>query len=184
MSKKLTQILCVLDRSGSMLHIIDEAIGAFNSFIDAQKKLDGKAKVTLAIFDDKYEEVITNLNIKKVVPITKDVVFARGMTALNDAIGKTITNADNNKNTICLIQTDGMENASSEYTDTAIKEIIKKKEKEGWEFVFIGVGIDAFSAGTSYGLTKDQCVNVGASAAGMDKFSATLNSRTAIYRKN
>ena len=179
---KKVEILCILDRSGSMDHIMKEAINAFNEFVTEQKTLPGDARLTLAAFDDKYDVIHDRVDIQEVPTLSKRVVFARGMTALNDAIGKTINNAKKNKKTICLIQTDGLENCSNEYSTNDIRELIKKKTKKGWEFHFIGAGIDAFAEGHKYGIPDANRVSVASNAKGMSQYGATCNAATTSFR--
>ncbi|WP_207064022.1 vWA domain-containing protein [Motiliproteus sp. SC1-56] len=181
---KPIEILCVLDRSGSMGSIMDEAIAAFNHFVEQQKQLPGKAKLTLAAFDDRYELILKRVKISDVPSLNRSAVEPRGMTALYDAIGRTISSAKTDRQTICLIQTDGYENASQEYSAKQIKELIKQKEGDGWEFVFIGAGVDAFTAGTDFGLTADKCVSVAKSSVGMEAFAYELGSRTTSFRRS
>lgn len=180
MSKKV-EIVCILDRSGSMSSIMDEAIGALNLFIDDQKKLPGKASFTLVAFDDRYEKVMDRIKLKDVRKISRSDVEPRGMTALNDAVGRTIASIDSKK-VVLLIQTDGHENASSEYTTDQVKKMILEKEKAGWDISFIGAGIDAFQQGAQYGLKIDKCLTVSKSAAGMTDFGTYSNNVTRSYR--
>lgn len=179
--KKQVEIICVLDRSGSMHNIMDEAIAALNSFIDDQKKIPGKASFTLVAFDDQYDVILDKIKLKKVRPITKEMVAPRGMTALNDAIGKTIAGV-NSDDVVLLIQTDGQENASQEYTIDMVKELIAKKEKQGWDISFIGAGIDAFASGELYGLPSSKCISVDKTKDGMDQMSNYARGVTAAYR--
>lgn len=179
-----TEIICIMDRSGSMAPIMVEAIAAFNTFVAEQKKVPGKAKLTLAVFDDRYDVIFDRVKLSEVPTLTEHEITARGMTALNDAIGKTINSAKQSKKTICLIQTDGNENCSGEYTNEQIKQLIADKTADGWEFQFVGAGIDAFAAGSVYGLTKGQCINVDSSAAGMRNYSSAIAGVTTSYRTN
>lgn len=148
---KTVEIVCVLDRSGSMAGMVDEVIGGFNNFLDEQKKVKGKAKLTLVLFDDQYEVVHDRVKLKDVPELTRDVYFTRGMTALYDAVGKTMNNAKDKNNGIFLVQTDGHENSSHEYTNNTIKKMIKKREKKGWKFVFLGADMNAMDAGANLG---------------------------------
>ncbi|MEH6628623.1 MAG: hypothetical protein V7739_19465 [Motiliproteus sp.] len=179
---KSVEIICVLDRSGSMENIMDEAISAFNGFVDQQKKQVGKAKLTLAIFDDQYELLYDRIKLKQVPVLTIEDASPRGMTALYDAIGRTVCNAKPDRQTICLIQTDGMENSSQEYSAKKLKALVDDRTKKGWEFVFIGAGIDAFAAGNSFGLSIEQCVNVTNTSEGMKEFGEVLCQRSSSFR--
>lgn len=151
MSKKTVEIVCVLDRSGSMAGLEKDVIGGFNSFIEEQRKVKGKARVTLAIFDTQYTLVYDRIKLKNVPELTSEVYWPRGGTALNDAIGTTIANLKKGSKGIFLIQTDGEENASQEYTNDSIKRLVSKKEKKGWNFIYLGADIDAFGEGMSRG---------------------------------
>jgi uncharacterized protein with von Willebrand factor type A (vWA) domain len=131
-----TEIICILDRSGSMRGSENEVINSFNKFIKDQKKIEGKAKVTLVLFDNEYEMPWRRIPLKDTPKLTKELYYTRGMTALNDSIGKTINDFSKKKKVIMLIQTDGFENCSREFSTDQVKKLIKKKKK--WEFVFIG----------------------------------------------
>jgi uncharacterized protein YegL len=183
MAKKKVEILCILDRSGSMMSIIDETVAALNEFISQQKKLKGKATLTLVAFDNEYLVVHDRVDIKKVDPVSVSDVQPRGMTALNDAIGKTI-NSTKAKDVVLLIQTDGQENASQEYTTAQIKELVQAKEKEGWDISFIGAGIDAFSSGANYGLAANKCLSIDKTKEGMSQMRNYTCSVTTSYRAN
>jgi uncharacterized protein YegL len=156
MSKKITHIVSVLDRSGSMKHLVDEVIGSFNNFVEEQKKLDGKAELTLVVFDENYEVIYDRVDIQKVEPLTTEQYYARGMTALNDAIGNTIETFKKKKNVIFLVQTDGHENSSHKFTNSDIKKLVEDKQSKGWEFVFFGANIDAFAEGNCRGFKNTQ----------------------------
>jgi len=157
-----TLIVCILDRSGSMGSIIDDAIGGFNEFLQNQKKLDGEATMTVALFDDRYDLLYNNVDLQKVKKITRAEWSPRGTTALYDAIGKTINTVDGDikglkkskrpDKIMVVIATDGYENASREYNSKDIQKLIKKKEKDDWIFTYIGADQDAFDVGTSFGV--------------------------------
>lgn len=158
-----TQIICILDRSGSMGSIINDAIGGFNTFLTDQQKEDTPATMTVALFDDQYELLYDNVDMKEVKEMTRNEWSPRGTTALNDAIGKTINtvkaehkkmkkNERPDKVLVCIV-TDGMENASKEYTNEDIKNLTKKYEKKNWSFVYLAANQDAFEEGTSRGFS-------------------------------
>lgn len=180
-----TSIICILDRSGSMNHIMHEAIGSFNGFIESQRKseIPGEVDVTLYAFDDQVEKVFENVALNEVSELTLDHVRPRGMTGMYDAIGQAIVESTA-KDAIVLIQTDGDENASRNFTSTAIKEMIKIKESMGWEFHFIGAGVDAITAGSRFGVKAQNCLNISASAKGMNDMNTYFNSTTALYRSS
>lgn len=169
MNKNLTEIVYILDRSGSMSGLEKDTIGGYNSFLEKQKKEDGDAVVTTVLFDDKYDMVHDHVDIKKVKPLTNKEYFARGMTALLDAIGKTINHVGNRHKyaldsevpgkTIVVITTDGFENASREFTSDKVKSMIEhQKKKYGWEFLFLGANIDAVETAKNFGITREFAV--------------------------
>lgn len=169
MNKNLTEIVYILDRSGSMCGLEKDTIGGYNSFLEKQKNEDGDAVVTTVLFDDKYDMVHDRVDIKKVKPLTNKEYYARGMTALLDAIGRTINYIDSrHKNaiesevpakTIVVITTDGCENASQEFDSAKVKAMVERqKEEQGWEFLFLGANIDAISAAKSIGIHSDRAV--------------------------
>ena len=156
MTKSIAEIICILDRSGSMTGLVQETITGYNTFIKEQQD-EGPGKVTLVLFDDKYEMVYEDIMLHAVPELTDKVYYSRGWTALRDAIGKTINHVlerhidDKPDKTIVFITTDGLENASTEFTQEQIRDMVKDCEKEGWIFFFMGAGIDAFSVGTGMG---------------------------------
>ena len=164
-SDELTQIVCILDRSGSMgmNNLIVEARNGFNNFIKEQKEIPGRATVTLALFDDKYELLYDNVDLEHVENITEREWSPRGMTALYDAIGETINTVKSNhkqlkkskrpdKVLVCIV-TDGLENASKEYTSDVVKSLIKDCEKDNWNFIYLAANQNAFEVGTSLGFS-------------------------------
>lgn len=180
MNKNLTEIIFILDRSGSMHHLESDTIGGYNSFLEKQKSEEGEAVVTTVLFDDKYEVLHNRVDIKEVQPITNKEYFARGSTALLDAVGKTIKEAEHRQKftaeaetpgkTIVVIITDGMENASQEYNlDTVKKMVTAQQEKHGWEFIFLGANIDAVKTAGGFGIAADRAVNYHADAMGTAK---------------
>jgi hypothetical protein len=187
-----TQIVCIADRSGSMASIIDDSIGGFNSFVKEQKKLKDEATLTLALFDDKYDLLYDDVDIQKVQEITKDVWMPRGMTALYDAIGKTITTVRANHaklgherpaKVLCVIITDGQENASEEYKDREkIKKLIKDCEEDNWNFMYLAANQDAFAVGTGFGVAAGNTYTYGATTQGVFNMSSTLTASAVSYR--
>ena len=181
---KPIEIVCVLDRSGSMASLVTEVINSFNVFLKEQKAEPGKARLTLVIFDDHYDIIHDRVKLSDVPGITPDVYFARGMTALNDAIGKTIAAVKKGaEKVIFLIQTDGHENASSEYSASDIKKLVEKKQKKGWEFLFVGAGIDAFDVGGAIGIPVHNIAMVAHTASGVRDTYSTMTASTLSYRR-
>jgi hypothetical protein len=175
------QIICILDRSGSMSSLVSDVIGSYNTFIEKQKSEPGEAEVTLVLFDTQYEEVYSKVNVKEVPLLDNKTYFARGGTALLDAVGRAISSC-NAEDAIVLIQTDGEENSSREFTKEKLKELISKKEKAGWDFIFLGANIDAFSTGASFGLSPSKSVQYTANSAGIDQAFMAMSTGTANYR--
>lgn len=186
-----TQIICILDRSGSMSSIMDDSIGGFNTFIKQQKELPDEATLTVVLFDDKYELLYDNVDIKEVEEITKKEWFPRGSTSLHDAIGKTINNAKANhaklgveapsKTLVCII-TDGYENTSKEYKLDDVKKLIDDCEKNDWNFIYLAANQDAFDVGTSFGVSAGNTYTYIATTDGIYNMSNTLTTATASYR--
>ena len=176
-NKNLTEMVFILDRSGSMAGLEGDTIGGYNSLLEKQRKEVGEATVTTVLFDDQYEMIHDHTAIGKVKDITNKEYFARGMTGLLDAVGKTINHVGNrHKNaldsevpekTMVVIITDGYENASREYTLPQIKQMIERqKEMFGWEFLFLGANIDAVSTAAGFGITADRAVTYEADSVG------------------
>lgn len=170
MKKNLTEIVFILDRSGSMAGLEDDTIGGFNSMIEKQKREPGEAYVSTILFDTHTDVIHDRVDIQKVAPITRKEYYVRGCTALLDATGKAIHHIgnvhkyareeDRPEKTMFIITTDGMENASREYTYDRLKAIIQRqKEKYGWEFLFLGANIDAVSTARRFGIDEDRAVN-------------------------
>ena len=184
MSKKNSvEIICILDRSGSMGSLQTEVINSYNEFIRDQQKEKGKANVTLVLFDDKYEVVYENKNIKKVPELTSETYFARGMTGLFDAIGKAV-NKSQSEDAMVLIQTDGQENSSQEWNKESIKKLIKEKEDLGWDFLFLGANIDAAAEGSSFGMMASKTMQYDASVNGVQDAFVSMSNITKSYRSS
>ena len=178
MNLNLTEIVFLMDRSGSMGGLETDTIGGFNAFIKKQTKMEGDTIVTAVLFDDKYELLYNGIEAKKVKLSNKEY-FVRGSTALLDAIGKTILDVgyrlsvigEENRpaKVIFVITTDGMENASREFTYGKVKELIKhQQDKYHWEFIFLGANIDATKEASNIGISKDNAFNYEASKDGVE----------------
>lgn len=182
---QLTHIIVIMDRSGSMYTIQDEIIGSFNRFLGEQQAEPGEAVLTYVQFDDYYEVVHKEIDIKDVQPLTKDTFVPRGLTALNDAIGKTLNTkfdvlADR---TLVAIITDGGENASKEYTNYQIKTIIETKSvDEVFEFIFLAANQDAVRVGTAMGMKAPNTHTFLANSVGATTMMEGLSKTTAKYR--
>lgn len=162
-----TEIICILDCSGSMGSMLTETIEGFNSFIDEQKAVKGKAKVTLVQFDNKYEVIYSGVKLKNVPVLDTNTFKPRGMTALLDAIGKTlteqkerITNEKWADKVIVVILTDGHENASQEFKTDTVKKLTKDAQDEGWSFVYLGANQDAIVAAQQFGIDTKSTLNM------------------------
>ena len=179
MDKDLTEIIIIMDRSGSMESVADDAIGGFNTFLkEQQESKEGRCFMTYCQFDTNYEIVHEALPIADMKPLDRETFVPRGGTALLDAVGKTIydvgrrlkkTPKDKRPgNVVVVILTDGEENSSRGYTLDKVKEMIKRQSKDyDWTFIFLGQGIDAFAAGHGMGLDmSDPNVFVGNMGAG------------------
>lgn len=170
MKQGLTELVFILDRSGSMNGLEADTIGGFNSMIEKQKKEEGETLVSTVLFDNESTVIHDRLDIKKVPALTEKEYSVRGCTALLDAIGGAIhhignvrkyaRNEDVPEHTLFVITTDGMENASRSYGYRDVKkQIERQKEKYGWEFLFLGANIDAVEVGGKMGIAKNRTVN-------------------------
>ena len=170
MNKGLTEIVYILDRSGSMGGLESDTIGGFNSMMEKQKKTGEKAVISTVLFDDESEVLHDRVSIDQIGKMTDEQYFVRGCTALLDAVGGAITHMgnihkyareeDRPEKTIFIITTDGMENASINYSYNRIQKMIKRQqEKYGWEFIFIGANIDAYEEAQKFGIKKERAVN-------------------------
>lgn len=169
MNEKLTELVFILDRSGSMSGLENETIGGFNSLIEKQKKEEGEALISTVLFDNVSEVVHDRVPLSEIKPMTDREYYVRGCTALLDAVGDAVHHIGNihkyarpedvPAKTIFVITTDGMENASSKWTYREVKELIEKeKTKYGWEFLFLGANIDAPKVASSLGIDEDRAV--------------------------
>ena len=177
MKKNLTEIVFILDRSGSMAGLEDDTIGGFNAMIQKQKAEDGEAYVSTVLFDNHTQVIHDRVDIRKIRPMTRKDYYVRGCTALLDAVGKSIRHIgnvhkyareeDRPEKTIFVITTDGMENASREYSYERVRKMIEhQQEKYGWEFLFLGANIDAAKEAARFGITEDRAANYHADSVG------------------
>ena len=169
MKKGLTEIVFILDKSGSMSGLEKDTIGGYNSFLERQRKIDGEAFVSTLLFSDRSEVIHDREPIEKVNPMTDEQYYVEGCTALLDAIGgavhhignvhKYARDEDRPEKTVFVITTDGQENSSHEYTYDKIKKMIEhQQEKYGWEFLFLGANMDAISEASKLGIRQDRAV--------------------------
>ena len=170
MKKGLTEIVFILDRSGSMSGLEKDTIGGFNTTIEKQKQEEGEAIVSTVLFDNDMEVLHDRVSLEKVAPLTDKEYYARGCTALLDAIGGAIHHIgnvhkyareeDRPEKTIFVITTDGYENASRRYTSDRVKQMVERqKQKYGWEFIFLGANIDAIETARNFGIDEERAAN-------------------------
>lgn len=177
MKTDLTELIFILDRSGSMGGLESDTIGGYNAMLEKQKKESGEVLITTVLFDDKYELLHDRINLQGISPITEREYFVRGSTALLDAVGKTInkivnvqrhTDKDEQaEHVMFVITTDGMENASMEFSYEKVRHMIEhQKNKYGWEFIFLGANIDAVATAERFGISKERATNYNADSEG------------------
>ena len=195
MKKNLTELVFILDRSGSMSGLERDTIGGFNAMIEKQKKQDGECIVSTVLFNNDSQVIHDRVPLDKIEPMTERDYYVSGGTALIDAIGGAIHHIGNvhkyarkedvPENTIFIITTDGCENASYRYSSDKVKRMIEhEKEKYGWEFLFIGANIDAVETAKHYGIDQDRAVNYHADAQGTDIVYATVSQAVCNVRMN
>ena len=189
----LTELIVVLDKSGSMYSIASDTIGGFNTLLSEQRKLGKNIMVSLVLFNDKYELVHNGIKITDVPNLDDTTYSPSGSTALLDTVGRTI-NAVNNridatpkknqpKKVIMAIITDGLENCSSDFSRGQIKDMIEhQKNEKKWEFVFIGANQDAFAEGGSMGVVRGSSCNFSANSVGVRSAYIALSAHTKSYR--
>ncbi len=177
MKKGLTEIVFILDRSGSMSGLEKDTIGGYNSMLERQKKESGEAVFSTVLFDDKTEVLHDRTPLNHVQPITDREYYVRGCTALLDAVGgaihhigrvhKELPEYERPEKTLFIITTDGMENASRDYTYDKVRKMVeKKKRKNHWEFVFLGANIDAVQVAGRFGVAPQRAVRYECDSAG------------------
>ena len=178
MKKNLTELVFILDRSGSMAGLEGDTIGGFNAMIEKQKREPGEAVVSTVLFDNVSEVIHDRVDIQKIEPMTDKEYYVRGCTALLDAVGGAIHHIgnvhkyareeDRPEKTLFVITTDGMENASRRYSYEKVKEMItRQKEKYGWEFLFLGANIDAAREAARFGIGAECAADYHADSEGM-----------------
>lgn len=177
MRKGLTEIVFILDRSGSMGGLESDTIGGYNSLIAKQKKEEGEACISTVLFDDECEVLHDRVKLENIRPMTDKEYYVRGCTALLDAIGGAIHHIgnvhkyareeDRPEKTLFIITTDGQENSSRRYSYKKVKQMVERqKKKYGWEFLFLGANIDAIAEAERFGIKADRAVNYHCDKAG------------------
>ena len=179
MKNYITELVFILDRSGSMCHLADDTVGGFNSLIEKQKAESGECLVTTVLFDTRIERLHDRVRLQDIPQMTRRDYVPGGCTALLDAVGCTIEHIVNihryarpedvPENTIFVITTDGMENASHRFSNEQVRKMVEKEqEKYGWQFIFLGANIDSFAAGGNLGIRPEHITNFVADSAGME----------------
>ena len=192
MKKNLTELVFILDRSGSMSGLERDTIGGFNSMLAKQKKEDGEAVVTTVLFDGEISLLHDRADIDGVSPLTEEDYQVGGCTALLDALGRTICKVSRSREhilpeyrpgkTLFVIITDGEENASREYSPKRVKSLVEQQKEVGWEFVFLGANIDAITAAAQVGIDASRAVNYHSDARGTRANFVAVNELVGRFR--
>lgn len=186
MKKNLTEIVFILDRSGSMAGLENDTIGGFNAMIEKQKREPGEALISTVLFDNVCEVLHDRVPLERIAPMTERDYYVRGCTALLDAVGGAIHHIgnihkyareeDRPEKTLFVITTDGMENASRKYSYDRLKAMIERqKDKYGWEFLFLGANIDAAREAARFGIGADRAANYHADSKGTGVIYETVS---------
>ena len=176
-------LVFIMDRSGSMSGSEEDTIGGFNSFIERKRNKGLNTRVTTVLFDDHYEVLYKRKDINQVAKLTRDEYWVRGCTALLDAVGKTINMLDHevDNNVLVVIMTDGMENASKEYSKDQIRNLINS---HSWEFIYIGADIDSYSEAGNIGIRKSRVANYKKSKKGFEEVYESIENVSHCMRNN
>jgi len=195
MKNNITELVFILDKSGSMCGMEEDTIGGFNSMIEKQKKLDGKVYVSTVLFSNNSQVLHDRVDIEKIEPMTEMQYNVGGSTALFDAIGSAIKHIGNvhkyareedvPQHTMFIITTDGMENASHTYSSAEVKKMIsRQEEKYGWEFLFVAANIDAVETARNIGIRKERAANYEYSKKGTRNIYAAVDCAVSAMRCN
>ena len=193
--KETMEIVFILDRSGSMAGLEQDTIGGFNGLIEKQKQEASSARVSLILFDDRTEVILDRVPIEDIGSLSEEEYYVRGSTALWDAVGRSVLHiarvhqkmkAENRpEKTLFIITTDGMENSSVEYSLDQVKQLIERqKERDHWEFLFLGANIDAVQTAGSIGIGASRAVNFHADKPGMRKNFGILAKAMKLYEES
>ena len=193
MKKNLTELVFILDRSGSMAGLEKDTIGGFNAMIEKQKREEGQAYISTVLFDNHSEVIHDRVALEKVPEMTEREYYVRGCTALLDAVGSAIHHIgnvhkyareeDRPEKTLFVITTDGMENASRRYSYERVKEMItRQKEVHGWEFLFLGANIDAAREAARFGIAPERAANYHADSRGTEVIYGAVSEAVCEFR--
>ncbi len=192
MKKGLTELVFVVDRSGSMAGLESDTIGGFNGMIEKHAKMEGEAVVSTVLFDHETIVLHDRASISEVKPMTADDYQVRGCTALLDAVGSSLKHIERvqkylpedyrAEHVIFVITTDGMENASQKYTYDQVRNEIERKKRDGWEFLFLGANIDAVSEAARIGISADRSATYLADSIGQVNMNETVAQATCAMR--
>ncbi len=193
MKKGLTELVFILDRSGSMSGLEADTIGGFNSLIEKQKKEEGEACVSVVLFDDKNEILYDRVDLKKIGQMNEKQYYVRGCTALFDAVGgaihhigrvqKQMPEEEKPEKTLFVITTDGMENASRQYSYDKVKKMVeKKKNKRQWEFIFLGANMDAVQVANQFGVNANRAVRFESDGMGTELNFNVMSKMVSVAR--
>jgi uncharacterized protein YegL len=191
---KHTEIVFVIDASGSMSHLVGDTIGGFNGFIENQKAIEGKATLTTVLFDSTWRILHDGVDIHEIKPMTTSDYVASGMTAMLDAIGEVINRVQDRHdelgsekpdNVLFVITTDGEENSSKKFKKSQIEKMIKHQTNgHCWKFMFLGANMDAVKEAESIGISRNYSVNYDYTSKGVDAVYATMDCMTSSLRSN
>ena len=187
-NERITEVVFVLDRSGSMHDLVEDTIGGFNTVLQQQKEKEGRAFITTMLFNDQFRYLHDHLDIHDVRKITREEYFPSGCTALYDAIGQSINKLDGitacetNADVMVVIITDGLENSSREFEGGTIRKMIEARKEKGWEFLFLGANIDSFAVSGSLGIDRSRTANWHADKKGVNVSYSCLNNVITGFR--
>ena len=195
MRKGLTEVVFILDRSGSMSGLESDTIGGFNSLLEKQRKEEGEAYISVVLFDDVSDVIYDRVPVSKVEPMNDRQYYVRGCTALLDAVGgavhhianvhKYAREEDRPEKTLFIVTTDGMENASRIYTYAKVRQMVEKERNEyGWEFLFLGANIDAINVADRFGIQAERAINYESDSIGTQLNYNVLSDALSAVRKS
>ncbi|MBQ9158020.1 MAG: VWA domain-containing protein [Erysipelotrichaceae bacterium] len=192
MKKNLTELVFILDRSGSMSGLESDTIGGYNSFLEKQKEEDGSCLVSTVLFNQHSKVIHDRVDLVKIEKMDRKDYLASGTTALIDAMGdaihhiknvhKYIRKEDVPANTIFVIITDGLENASHKYSSDDVKRMVEQQKEKGWEFLFLGANIDAVETARTYGIAEDRTSDYLCDEVGIEKNFDALSKSVKSFR--